>query len=201
MITCITVSTKYDNILNIILPQNYKFFKKWYIITDENDRATIDVIKKYNFNNVEIVYFDFYKNATFNKGGAIRYVQEMIDMDEMVLLLDSDIFIPDKFICLEGYKFKYDTIYSFIRYDYYTYQNFIEDKHDDIYDLLFMGFFQLYKNDKTHYYKDSENCKDCDYDFQRHFIDKKIFTDMVVKHLGKPDVNHYGRDKLDDFIM
>ena len=28
-INCITVSTKYDDLLDIIIPQNCKFFKKW----------------------------------------------------------------------------------------------------------------------------------------------------------------------------
>ena len=73
----ITVSTNYDDILNIIMPQNYKFFEKWYIITDEKDIKTLEVIKKYNYSNVEVIFYDFYaNNKKFNKGGAIRYVQE-----------------------------------------------------------------------------------------------------------------------------
>ena len=44
----ITVSTKYEDILEIIIPLNYKFFDKWYIITDINDTKTIDVLKKWN---------------------------------------------------------------------------------------------------------------------------------------------------------
>ena len=37
----ITVSTKYADILNIIIPQNIKFFEKWYIITDETDEKQL----------------------------------------------------------------------------------------------------------------------------------------------------------------
>jgi hypothetical protein len=43
----ITVSTNYDDLLNIIIPQNYKFFEKWYIITDENDKnLTLEIFLK-----------------------------------------------------------------------------------------------------------------------------------------------------------
>lgn len=65
---CITVSVNYDNLLDIILPQNAKFFKKWYIVTHKDDQKTIDIIKKHNINCVEILYFDFYDGAIFNKG-------------------------------------------------------------------------------------------------------------------------------------
>ena len=33
------------------MKNNYKFFKKWYIVTDKNDNKTIEVINKYNFEN------------------------------------------------------------------------------------------------------------------------------------------------------
>ena len=55
MYTCITVSTNYDDFLNIIIHQNYKFFKEWYIITDINDSKTIDVINNYGHKNIFIV--------------------------------------------------------------------------------------------------------------------------------------------------
>jgi hypothetical protein len=40
----ITVSTNYHDLLKIIIPQNYKFFDKWYIITCIDDMDTIAVI-------------------------------------------------------------------------------------------------------------------------------------------------------------
>ena len=70
----------------------------------------------------------------------------MINENENVLLLDSDIFITDYFINYINYELKSDTLYSFTRYDYYSYNNFINDKHDNIYTINFMGFFQLFKN-------------------------------------------------------
>jgi hypothetical protein len=201
MITCITVSVNYYNLLDIILPNNYKFFKKWYIVTDKNDNKTIEVINKYNFENVEILFFDFKKNSTFNKGGGINYALNMINENEDVLLLDSDIFITDYFMNFINYKYEYDTLYSFTRYDYYTYSNFKNEIHNSIYPINFMGFFQLFKNNKKYNYENSMNCRDCDFIFHNKFPNKILLEGNVVKHLGKDNVNHFGRKNHNDFIM
>uniref|UniRef100_A0A6C0HAK7 Glycosyltransferase 2-like domain-containing protein n=1 Tax=viral metagenome TaxID=1070528 RepID=A0A6C0HAK7_9ZZZZ len=194
MITAITVSVNYDNLLDIILPQNYKFFKKWYIVTEKSDYKTIEVINKYSFENVEILYFDFKLNATFNKGGGINYALNMIDIDENVLLLDSDIFLDDSFENYMNYDLKYDILYSFTRYDYYSYQNFIKDKIDHVYHINFMGFFQLFKNNKKYTYENSENCRQCDSSFAFKFKQRMLLEGKIIKHLGKDNVNHFGRE-------
>ena len=195
---CITVSVHYDDLLNIILPQNCKFFDKWYIVTDKNDYKTIQVINKYAYPNVEILYFDFKKNSTFNKGGGINYALNMIKEDETVLLLDSDIFIDDFFVKYLNYDFKNDTLYSFKRYDYYNYDNFINGVHDNIYPIDFMGFFQLFK--KNNYtYDNSQNCRECDAKFAKLFKNK-ILLEGIVKHLGRDNINHFGRNNTNDFI-
>ena len=201
MITCITISVNYDNLLDIILPNNYKFFKKWYIVTDKNDNKTIEVINKYNFENVEILFFDFKKNSNFNKGGGINYALNMISENEDVLLLDSDIFITDYFMNFINYKYEYDTLYSFTRYDYYTYSNFKNEIHNSIYPINFMGFFQLFKNKKKYSYENSINCRDCDFIFHNKFPNKLLLEGKVLKHLGKDNVNHFGRKNNNDFIM
>ena len=201
MLTAITVSVDYDNILDIILPQNYKFFKKWYIVTERSDNKTIEVINKYSFENVEILYFDFKLNAIFNKGGGINYALNMVDIDENVLLLDSDIFLDDSFINYMNYDFNYDILYSFTRYDYYTYQNFIKDNIDNVYRINFMGFFQLFKNNKKYTYENSTNCRQCDSNFAFKFKERMLLEGKIIKHLGKDNVNHFGRKNTDDFII
>jgi len=200
MFVGITISVNYDNIIDIILPQNYKFFKKWYIVTEENDYKTIEVINKYAFENIEILYFDFKKNSTFNKGGGINYALNIIGNDENIILLDSDIFIDDYFLNYMNYDFKYDTLYSFKRYDYYSYNNFKNDIVDNVYSIDFMGFFQLFKNNKKYTYQNSENCRVCDYNFYSQFPNKQLLEgSKVIKHLGKDNVNHFCRKNLDDF--
>ena len=201
MCICITISVNYDNLLDIILPQNYKFFKKWYIVTEKSDYKTIEVINKHGFKNVEILYFDFKHNSTFNKGGGIQYALNMVDENENVLLLDSDIFITDYFTNYINFDYKYDTLYSFTRYDYYNSDNFKKDIHDNIYSINFMGFFQLFKNNKKYTYVNGDNCRHIDGEFCSKFPNRILLKGKVVKHLGKDNVNHFGRKSIDDYII
>jgi hypothetical protein len=178
----ITVSTNYDDLLNIILPQNYKFFEKWFIITDKNDSNTIDVIHKYKYDNIQIVYFNFYENGkVFNKGGAIKYCQEKLINPEYngdVLLIDSDIYLPDNFIeIVNSISLQDETLYgTFQRFDFYSFANFKSGNYDFEYPWSkeFQGYFQLYKYKKEKLYEESFNCSECDLKFQQHFHYKYI---------------------------
>lgn len=199
----ITVSVDYSNLLDIILPQNYKFFDKWYIVTEETDQKTLDVIRKYGYENVEVLFFDFRKESTFNKGGGIQFALDKIEKDKTVLLLDSDIYIDDIFSRYLDFPIEDDVLYSFTRYDYYTYDHFKRDIVDNVYQINFMGFFQLFKHTKKYRYQNSDNCRVCDSEFSLQFNNrnKKLFTGKVIKHLGRDNVNHFGRKNLDDFVM
>jgi len=179
----ISVSTNYDDLLNIILPQNYKFFDKWYIIT-------IDVINKYKFPNVETIYYDFYNNKIFNKGGSIRYCQELIsstNYEGNILLLDSDIYLPDNFIDIKPY-----TLYGTNdRYDYYSYNHFKNNVIDSIYPYAksFQGYFQLYHHNELILYDHSMNCSECDLYFHRFFHQKIVVSTLNVSHLEKSGIH------------
>ena len=206
-IIAITVSTNYDDLLKIIMPQNYKFFDKWYIITNKDDEDTIKIIKYYNFNNIEILFFDFYANNNiFNKGGAIRFCQEQININYNgnILILDSDIFLPNNFDeIINNISIKDDTLYgTYQRNDFYSYTNFINKKIDSLYwgSLEFHGYFQLYKFNKNFLYEDSYNCSCCDLIFHKYFQNKEIIKDLTVSHLGERLVNWNGRKYKTDFL-
>jgi hypothetical protein len=172
----ITVSTNYHDILEHVLPNNAKLFDKWIIVTHQNDHKTINTIRKFNFDNVQILFFDFYSNGKiFNKGGAIRFAQQTIpcDYNGPLLLLDSDILLPNDFkqIVLNaniGYRALYGVT---CRYDFYSYDNLILNKIDYRY-TGFHGFFQLYRFKPNILYKDSYNCAQCDLDFNSLFHSK-----------------------------
>ena len=204
MITAITVSTKYDDILKIIMPQNYKFFTKWYIVTHEKDTKTINIVKNYGFTNVEIVFFDFYRKRTFNKGGAIRKCQDILERKGYkgdVLILDSDIYLPNNFLEILP-PLNYYTLYGTNRRsDYYSYHNFKNNILDFEYKWAqdFQGYFQLYKFSKNIKYLDSDDCSECDLRFQRFFKNKIILQNMIVSHLGKSGINWKGRKNYSDF--
>jgi hypothetical protein len=220
----ITISTKYDDLLNIIIKQNTQFLTKWYIVTAENDEKTIDLIKNSNCTNIEILYFDFWKNKEkFNKGGAVQYAQKVVydtythqGVDIYTLILDSDIYLPDNFGSLyekvqenNSEKVLYAPQH---RIDFAKYSDFHNRKNGKLYhlDQKHMGFFQLYfikKSSETIfdlsslYYKNSVNCAACDSAFRNFFPQRKIIHNLFVSHLGTPRVNWNTRKSHDDFIM
>jgi hypothetical protein len=225
----ISVSTNYDDLLAIILPQNCKFFTKWYIITRPDDEKTIRVAEKYP--NVELLFFDFFKpitttelivldrrsrrrriarehviTPTFNKGGAIRMCQQKLTEEGYlgpVLLLDSDIYLPDIFpTIIESLTIDNATLYgTTARYDYHSKFAFENRFPDSIYpgSQEFHGYFQLYRHEPTLLYNESNNCSTCDIDFRALFPHKNIIKNMCVYHLGKPGVNWNMRLTYDDF--
>lgn len=106
-IIAITTSTRFDDLLAICLPHNYPLFKKWFIITHEKDTKTIDVVNTFKATHdtrdcIELLFFDFFEGKRkFNKGGAIRYAQMIVNdryQDYPILLIDSDIVLPDNFL-------------------------------------------------------------------------------------------------------
>jgi hypothetical protein len=206
----ITISTNYDDILNIIMPQNHKFFEKWYIVTDKHDFDTINVINKYNFPNVITLFYDFHENnKIFNKGGAIRYCQKEIignlDYNGNIVILDSDIYLPDNFIeIVKDIIINDNTIYGTNkRYDYYSYDNFKNNiiNLDYPWSKMFQGYFQFYKYDKNKLYNESDNCAKCDLQFLNFFSNKVILSNLNVSHLGKNAVNWNKRINKNDFII
>jgi hypothetical protein len=210
----ITVSTKYDDLLNIILPQNAHFFEKWYIITDPNDHATIQVINTHNLPQVEVVYYDFYANGkTFNKGGAIRHCQESIQIThtQEILLLDSDIYLPDHFseimaIARERGVIQENTLYGTSeRHHSYSQDHLINGIVDYVYPYaqMFQGYFQLYIESPNHkyLYDESTNCAECDLKFIEHFRNLVIIENLTVFHLGKSGVHWNTRTSKEDFSV
>ena len=207
-VIAITVSTNYDDILGIIMPRNAQFFTKWIIVTREDDLATHEVIRKYNYPNVEIMYFDFTAGGNkFNKGGAIRYAQQQIPVEYtgLVLILDSDILLPTNFgEIITKTKFRQHALYSVsTRKDFHSYMhlknNIVDFEYPKKY--IFAGFFQLYKHSPKLLYKSSHNCSKCDLEFILLFnYRKKTIYGLHVKHLGMDGVNWDGRITNTKFI-
>jgi hypothetical protein len=178
---------------------NSKFFKKWYIVTSPEDKDTITLIKNSGLTNMEILlYQGFYKNATFNKGGAIKYALEHLQKDHKscnVLLLDADICLPDDFMSKLPKTLDTDTLYGVSgRFDYWTLEDYKNKKNPHIYThgSKCVGFFQLYRESRKYTYNNSKNCSSCDDDFIKLFK-KKVNLKFTVCHLGKDKVNWDGR--------
>ena len=196
----ITTSTKYADLLRLTIPYNYSFFEKWYIITHPEDLETIKVIRDYNHPNIEIVFFDFYENgACFNKGGAIKMLQEKIPCGTLVLLLDSDIILPENLLEMMP-EIESDKLYGpKFRHEFYSIINLGHNKPNKIYTNDGCGFFQLYTQTPSRLYSESMDASICDYKFRDMFPKDKrvILADIIPKHLGREKINWRGRKGFD----
>jgi hypothetical protein len=200
----ITVSVNYDDILKHLLEQNSKILKLWYIITSPEDKNTIDLVNEANLSNVKLlIYNDFKKNASFNKGGGLLFGQEHVYQthgeNNNILILDSDIYLPDNMLEILADGIKDDTIYSaFERFDYSTLNDFINRKNPKRpwKENEILGFFQLYKGSSKYKYKSSNNCGICDENFRNLFNGKRELLNITVCHLGNARVSWNGRDKF-----
>jgi hypothetical protein len=138
------------------------------------------------------------KNVTFDKGGAILYAQQHIDnyyTDANIVILDSDIYLPDNFMDNIPKDLDNNTLYGVSqRLDYWTLNDFKLNRNSHNYPAVknIVGFFQLYKQ-CSYKYKKSNNCSQCDDDFKKLFkITKQL--PLSVKHLGREKVNWNGRN-------
>ena len=93
-INAFTVCINYGHYLKRCLP-NRKFFKRWIIVTHENDLETINICKE---NNLEYILSKTVYNRQFAKGCAINEAINYIGLDEeWYLHIDADVLLPDNF--------------------------------------------------------------------------------------------------------
>jgi hypothetical protein len=198
-IVAITVCVNYHDILYHIIDQNFKFLNSWYIVTSPEDISTINLIKNKNLPNIKVlIYNDFYTNARFNKGGAIRFAQDYVDNNhnsQTVIILDADIYLPHNFLVKIPNYIQDNTIYGvYERRDYWSLDEFLnnENGHEYVASQHIVGFFQLYKQGWHKYDDYSFNCSSCDDGFRNKF-EHRANLDLCVKHLGMEGVNWDGR--------
>lgn len=202
-IIAISVSVNYADILEQIIQQNAKLLHTWIIVTSPEDAKTIQVIENAGCANVvTLLYEHFYvSGAAFNKGGAVHYAQTYIQnnfTDANILLLDSDIYLPDNFKEALPAALEKDTLYGVNqRLDYWTTEDFVNNKNPHVYPNNkgydgFVGFFQLYKQNNAKKYEFSYNCAKCDDAFTKKFV-KRVRIPITVKHLGRDKINWDGR--------
>lgn len=215
MLIAVTVSVNFSDILEITMKQNLKFFDNWYIITQEDDIKTINLIK--NIDKITILYYNFQNSnikdniSIFNKGGAINYAQSLIYKEYnrcKILILDSDVYLPYNFSkIMEREEFQINTLYRcLIRLDYFKLTNFYNKinpkyfKHSE----ESCGYFQLYYIDQKlvnnilYYYGQSYDCSKCDEEFKILFNKDKTL-EIIIYHLGKAFIHWQGRKDISDF--
>lgn len=243
-IYAITVSKNYSDVLGILIEKNTRFFKKWFIVTQEDDLETISVIESFNNEKVKIVYYplepkktnqddckillkeasdymvsvpDYLSHAdrlklketgmVFDKGGAIRQIQkvflpkEEILNDDLVLLIDSDIVLPDNFEDVVSENIiEENKIYVSKRKVYLFEDDFLKDTgRVDKTTKIGSGFFQLYKYGSYKFCKRTYNAGWVDWEFKNQFEKVVLLPNFEVSHLGETDLNWSGKS-VDTFI-
>ena len=188
----ITISVNYHYELREVLEKNSKFFKKWYIVTQASDKNTATICS--NYSNVELIFFNFKQGAIFNKGGALLEAQKIIyekHPDDIYCILDSDVIIPDKIISFAKEK-SWDNQEELVGCSRISMNEFNEisllnDEH------ACLGYLQIYKN-KNKFYKNSNTCEYCDYEFSNLFDKKIMITDAYAFHIGECRKNWNGKN-------
>ena len=192
-----------------MLPVNYAHFEKIYIITQEDDTATINLCK--TFDNVIILYFDFKNNGKqFDKFGALNYAQNLAYTDypeSWYLIIDSDIILPNNLIdILSEEQLNAECLYGPIRNDYHTAsellnkpKNMAKDRNNlwilcaESKPPLIFGFFQLYKK-KIFHLSNYNNASAGDSEFG--LLNFNLFCclkNLYCLHLGKFSKNWNGK--------
>ena len=192
----VVICVNYDDFLAITLESNRKMFKDYIVITSPEDRITQELCKKYNVDCR--IYQDFYKNAKFNKSGAIHWVQRDIHMkhpNKWILMLDSDIILPKDFPEWADPTFlDKDAIYGVARKNYDTSTLFKKKIGNFADELPGFGYFQLYFDKNMYYPPFSESARECDEIFLKSFEKQYYITlKRYVYHLGYTFTNHDGR--------
>lgn len=91
----LTVCVNYSEVLSHVLPWWLCGLDQCVVVSDSHDTRTHSLISTYCDPNVHLYVTDaFYKNAEFNKGGALAEAVENLDLlylDEWICLFDADI--------------------------------------------------------------------------------------------------------------
>jgi len=222
-ITCIITCVNYYDFLKITLPFNKNYLKNIIIVTTPDDSKTIEVCMENNIQCVKTnIFYEKSKtwcewinsklfcnkcritlsgcrkiknNKCFNKAKAINYIMKKYVKTDWVLLLDSDIIVPNYISSMDITNFDKEALYGVPRIVYKTQKDWV-NKENEYYDFWkFMGFFQLFniksKNFSKNYYgydEDFNYADGSDYHFSRKFYKKHLLNYYVI-HLGEPYVN------------
>jgi len=192
----ITVCVNFADKLRVSLESNSQFLKKLYIVTDPNDKETIDLCK--GFSNVELIFCsDAFKNgAKFNKSCLLKTAQSKIHpnhRDDWIIIIDADTLLPTNFwtesIYLQS-NYLENTVYLMKRKIYKSAENYKNGTHSEIQHGC--GFFQMYYSKNKMYGDFSENASVCDILFQQLFINQTELHGFCI-HLGQNGMDWDGR--------
>ncbi|GAI83439.1 unnamed protein product, partial [marine sediment metagenome] len=114
---------------------------------------------------------------------------------DWILILDADIILPNGFKNFINHQNLSSVfLYSCLRKDYYCYDDYLKQANAKTYrfSYKYAGYFQLYYDKNLLYSDQYTYAAGADILFAKYFDFKKMLQ-ITVYHLGKPEVNWYGR--------
>jgi len=93
-IYAVTVCVNYAHLFKYCIANN-RFFKRWVIVTTEQDTETIKLCED---NNLEYIFSEKLYNRQFSKGEAINEAFDLLGYtNDWYLHIDADVLLPDNF--------------------------------------------------------------------------------------------------------
>lgn len=196
----IVFSYKYSDYLKHSLPRMVEQSDAVILVTTEEDES-YKLAQLYPSLCVLLMSDDqvHLNNAVLNKSLAVRLGQQLAHKlypDYWLLITDADIIFPDNLKqIINEYAINPKIFYGIKRLNYFTYDNYLNNQHNDDFGPTFAGYFQLYHpktNNYPLYDQWSYSAEKCDADFSRRFYFKKELP-HYVKHIGFQGINWEGR--------
>jgi len=191
-IEAITVSVNYSDYLKQCVSNKDKV-DRWVVVTHEDD---IDCIKVCEENEIEYICSEkvYEDGAYLAKGKAINEGLELLDKDDWILHVDSDIRLPSNFReVVEKNCLDKTALYWSKRY----HKNYKELKWltPDGYELKACGFFQLWHSSQRIDYPAYSSTAGWDDMYMRDSIDKlEELSLKCVDVSGYYGRHHFGRN-------
>lgn len=193
----IVTSVKMDDYLAVTIRNNRRLFERYYVLTSPEDEASIKLCR--DFGAEAIVYDRFWNvpGSVFNKSGGIRHAQKLVHhrhRAKWVLLIDTDILLPEAMEFLDVSSFTKRWLYGMERRDAPTYEDYEAGRLQN-YGTKFVGYFQMYFNKAALYDPASRDASYSDMAFRDKFPRRILLPDMHLIHVGRRNMHWGGRTR------
>ena len=199
----ITVCLNYTDYLAIALRHNRKHFKSYYIVTSEEDSATLALCKEFDCTPLLLkCEADFVKKSMMSQG------LKMLPRPGWIQILDADIVLPEEYATITASveNFDRDTLYGCQRvfcqnklvWDMFGMTDLTCYEEETNPRAVGIGFFQLFHAraqalaSVQDWYAVANDHKAADMSFRARFCSIQKLP-LAAVHLGPASVNWYGR--------
>ena len=193
-IEAVTVSINYSDYLSQIISNKEKL-DRWLIVTHEDDSDCINLCKK---NNLEYFFSKkIYENAYFARGTAVNEALPILDRDDCIFQLDSEILLPDNFRNVVDKNCIDKTVMYWSRRYYKSGKEMkwiVEEVEEG--EVMGLGFFQMWHSSKRKDYPTISDTAGWDDIYMRDSFDNIVELPLkCIDVCGYYGQDHFGKYK------